>query len=733
MVAGAASAADLELPAPLGSAWGVQNLPVAAFADGTWLVAWHDQGELGGKQHLLHATRVGADGQRLDSRDLILAAEGQQQVALAGCGKAGWIAVWTQGFQPKRGPGTSQILAQRISADGSFVDRVPLPLSSGQAARPVVACDGERALVAWTEQPRPETVTAAGAIVPMQGAPGSPRILAAEDGQQVTVTGVAVDGVQWLVTWSQAGYPERTVGVLRGRRFSLAELKPIDPRPFALTGEATQATTPRRPAVGGPKGFAFGWTDISDFHAMRAHVTTISAAGVVAIADVGKPGTGLLGVAPAAGGWWVAFDRDSTLDEPQRPSPVQVARLTAGTLGPAQVAPGPLTFDALNADTALESDGGNRVLLVWVDSLNARLPFRSGMPDVHATPLSGGEGGTSLAPGLVSIGRSHQQGVAVAGNDTGWLLAWVEHRTRDGQVVSARLSPRGQPLDERPMELSLPAPLLRAVVVASSASLFLVSWADDSNGLQAVRVEAATGKLLDAAPIKLGADGHANPSVAFDGKNFLVVWETQGRIVGARVSPEGKLLQERPFPVANDLQCRSPAAACVGKRCVVVYPFGAGQLNVARGVDGVFGQSSGIPAGGVDEVSVAPRPDGFLVAWSGAAEGPEGERVLATIGAAHLDPDKGTVREVSVPPGQRDDVAPSVAGDAVAFTRGGSEWRFGVARTVRLAPLGTSRLGPTELGPGERAVLAATARGGLLAAWEHDGKIRVRLVWPAGR
>jgi len=99
--------------------------------------------------------------------------------------------------------------------------------------------------------------------------------------------------------------------------------------------------------------------------------------------------------------------------------------------------------------------------------------------------------------------------------------------------------------------------------VAFGKDCFLVIWREGWHGdggnsrIHAARV-GLDGKMLDAraveiAPCKTGVQ--VNPRVAFFGDTFLVVWQDlrNGKdhdVLGARISPEGKVLDDKPISIA---------------------------------------------------------------------------------------------------------------------------------------------------------------------------------------
>jgi hypothetical protein len=107
--------------------------------------------------------------------------------------------------------------------------------------------------------------------------------------------------------------------------------------------------------------------------------------------------------------------------------------------------------------------------------------------------------------------------------------------------------------------------LQRHPAAAFGKSVYLVAWCDGTRqadtataDIYCARVEAGSGKVLDprGIPVCAAADLQEWPAVAFDGRNFLVVWQDlrSGRdydVYAARVSEEGNVLDPGGFPVSR--------------------------------------------------------------------------------------------------------------------------------------------------------------------------------------
>lgn len=184
---------------------------------------------------------------------------------------------------------------------------------------------------------------------------------------------------------------------------------------------------------------------------------------------------------------------------------------------------------------------------------------------------------------------------------------------------------------------------------------YLAVWVDRT--VRGARIEAASGKLLDPTGFVIAQDlgpgdivTNEQPSVAFDGTNFFVVWSTSRRprpnagalatdIHATRVTPAGKILDLSPAPIVVDaapvgVKDVSPSVAFDGTNHVVVFarvPAGASggkaSIHVAR--VSKAGAQVGVPAlataSGLDAVFArtgwrvpiaCDGAGGCLIAWS---------------------------------------------------------------------------------------------------------------------
>jgi MYXO-CTERM domain-containing protein len=148
-----------------------------------------------------------------------------------------------------------------------------------------------------------------------------------------------------------------------------------------------------------------------------------------------------------------------------------------------------------------------------------------------------------------------------------------------------------------------------------------------------VRVSAADGAVLDAAPITLSPAqpfaGRASPSAVWNGESFVIVWtESDARIVGARVSGGGQLLDAAPFAISRGPGFPDrPSIAWSGSVHLVAWHDWSGEehriLGARLGPDAALLDLTDVElATRAWQPAVAAGPRGFLVTWFGTGDAP---------------------------------------------------------------------------------------------------------------
>jgi hypothetical protein len=349
---------------------------------------------------------------------------------------------------------------------------------------------------------------------------------------------------------------------------------------------------------------------------------------------------------------------------------------------------------------------GTNFMIVWKDTRGASPAIFAARVRADGTALD--DAGFPVAPGT----GAQQREPAIAFDGTNFLVAWLDFREGEnaGNIVAARVTRDGTVLDPEGVRISPPTTNndVSGPAVAFDGTNYFVVWRThllapvDTSVLFGARV-TRTGTVLDAAsvPIATSAGIQRVPDVAFDGSNYVVVWEdvrsgpTQD-IFGARVSPGGIVLDAAGVPISASPvdQEFDPEIAFGRSSALVVWTTFRGSPNedvFAARVDREMSvlDPTGVPiAVGVgDQFAPAVSFDGkqFLVTWTDARQF---DSTGFDIGAARVGAN-AAVRDRSgfaVAAGTTDEAASATTG-----LTSGRGWAVAYQRFAPEAPYGAIR------------------------------------------
>jgi hypothetical protein len=223
-------------------------------------------------------------------------------------------------------------------------------------------------------------------------------------------------------------------------------------------------------------------------------------------------------------------------------------------------------------------DGTDHYLVVWPD-------HGSGSVNNIYRALVTTEGGVTNL-GAISAANNNQSLPSIAFDGTNYLVVWEDYRSgARSDLYGARVNKSGLVLDANgyliasgPDETNQSDPS-----IAFDGTNFLVVWEDTRDGgadIYGARV-STEGSVWDPGGLHIAqgaGDNHQHaPSVAFDGTDFLVVWtdyRNYSDIYGARVKPNGIRPDEGGFLI-SDYNAKSwpeaPAVAFDGTDYLVAW------------------------------------------------------------------------------------------------------------------------------------------------------------------
>ena len=158
---------------------------------------------------------------------------------------------------------------------------------------------------------------------------------------------------------------------------------------------------------------------------------------------------------------------------------------------------------------------------------------------------------------VISSAEDNQIYPSVASGVTEYFVFWADERI-SSDIFGARINPSGMLLDSVGVLISMQCNRQWRPKVAFDGTNYLAVWYDNyaSNfDIYGARVNLA-GLVIDSVSIPISTFGSNQyyPSVAFDGTNYLVVWqdETVGcNIFGARVNQAGIVLDTNGIAIST--------------------------------------------------------------------------------------------------------------------------------------------------------------------------------------
>jgi hypothetical protein len=234
-----------------------------------------------------------------------------------------------------------------------------------------------------------------------------------------------------------------------------------------------------------------------------------------------------------------------------------------------------------------------------------------------------------------------------------YLAIWEE----DGDLHSARLNQFGDVLDSVAIDVCSASEDQNEPDLVWGEETYFAVWEDSRNldfDIYGARMDSL-GEVLDSSSLPIHVDpttDQRHPVVAFDGTNYLAVWQnmldptgSNYRIEGLRVSSDGQPVDLQPFAVSSGEKGANPEVAFGGGKYLVVwqdvyfYDIYGALVDTDAPAKSQFGirTASGLQ----EDAAVASDGSDFLVVWEDFGMHWPNADILATrvtSGGAVLDP-----------------------------------------------------------------------------------------------
>ena len=222
---------------------------------------------------------------------------------------------------------------------------------------------------------------------------------------------------------------------------------------------------------------------------------------------------------------------------------------------------------------------GTNFMVVWQDG-------RSGW-DIYAARVSPA-GSLVGQEAALSTASGNQQRPAVVFGKTYYLVAWQDSRNTGWDIYGTRVDKNGATQDSAGIAIAQASGDQTNPALGFDGTNFMAVWQDKGSvtdwNIYCARITAG-GSLLDSSgkAVSLASNNQLLPALAFDGTNYLIVWEddrngttgTKWDIFGTRVSSSASVLDPAGIPISKyttdqDDQ-REPAVAFDGTNFLVAW------------------------------------------------------------------------------------------------------------------------------------------------------------------
>jgi phosphoribosylformylglycinamidine (FGAM) synthase PurS component len=323
---------------------------------------------------------------------------------------------------------------------------------------------------------------------------------------------------------------------------------------------------------------------------------------------------------------------------------------------------------------------GTNYLVTWSDNRD-QPPL--GPPDIFGARVT--PSGAVLDPAGIAISKAPngQYTSNVVFDGTTYFVVWSDTRSGESDLYGAHVATSGTVLEPEGIAISTAPHRQEWPVVTFGAGTYVVAWDDDRTTTDAWDVYAGrvsqSGTVLDPSgiPVATLSNNQLSPAVTYQGGNYLVAWQEMlmgGDIYGARLSPDGTLLDDLGFPISNAPNSQwAPNVAFDGTNALVVWSDGrsgngdiyGARVSQAGSVLDPQGIAISTNSSTQFQADVAYDGSNYMAVWRDERAGIEhydiyGARISPA--ATVLDP-----AGIPIATGQASQEWPSVAGGGAGF------------------------------------------------------------------
>jgi len=558
---------------PISTANGWQLYPSICFAGTQYFVVWTDQRN----NYDIYGSRISTDGTVLDSTGIYITRDTTGFYPFIASDGTNCLAIWTA---PLNVPQRTGIFGVRISSSGAVIDTNAIAISHTTnmyySRQNKIAFDGSNYFVLWGKEDSNLSYSICGVRV-------SPTGVVLDTADVIIrpyhsfYPSISFDGIDYLIGWVQPGGIhgplswEQDLGDIYYARMTQSGML-IDTAGLILSDEGNIQKMPKAAFDG--MNYLACWMEYHRVDFNDIYATRISGVGglldsnsIVLTSGVDSIWWVRKGYPVVAFGdnYYLASWSDYTFDGH---SDQELTRVTTG--GIVVDTNGYFLYDAgLDSRMSSAFDGQN-FLLVWDDG-NC----------IYGNRVTGDGVIIDTIPFIINSASGNQARPDISFDGINYLVIWEDTRNGNYDIYGSLVTPQGVVLNPGGIPISCVALNQQNCTVAFDGTNYLAVWDDYRSGsgrdIYACRL-TVQGQVLDSSGICIvgGLSDQTAPDVAFDGENYLVAWRDSsaadlGDIYCARVSPGGSVIGNYPITTMPGLQIEPSLARGSNGRILILW------------------------------------------------------------------------------------------------------------------------------------------------------------------
>ncbi|MEO0130213.1 MAG: hypothetical protein ABIK76_00760 [candidate division WOR-3 bacterium] len=524
---------------PICEALNDQWFPVVSFDGENYLVVWEDWRNDNGD---IYGARITKDGTVLDPNGFpIYQGENIDVAPAIVFGNNYYLIAWTTWI----GQDTSDVYGILVNREGQVIhNRITICAENSFQYSPALSFDGNNYFVCWTDHRNGDFSDIYGKRIKEDGTIlDTFDICITKANSNQRLPAIAFDGMNYFIIWEDLrnGVETDIYGAIVNRNGLVIDS-------FMLVSADGNQWLPKI-IFDGNNYFAI-WEDLRNNDISDIYGIKISGKNKLNLQEILITISANEQYQPA-----VIFDGENYLVvwEEEREGEKNIYGIKIDEEGK-QIWEKPIVVTAAFNNQILPkiSFDGDNYLVVWED-------YRNNNADIYGARITK-EGILLDTIGIpISFGTKDEKNPCVSFDGDNYLVVWEDYRNNNADIYGARIDRNGRVLDVNGIPICTVKGNQLFPRISYGDNSYFVVWQDERKGhwdeIYGARIKR-NGEVIDTFGILIatGFYWRYKPSLAFDGNNYLVVYQLwKGNhfdIYSSQVSKDGILIDSSPKPIA---------------------------------------------------------------------------------------------------------------------------------------------------------------------------------------